>query len=131
MQLKLEQLDRFCRPCQWVTSTCVYYPEFQLYKKYILYTWNFSWHVYFTVKHETRIFAVEISRMKVIQKFSHFSRLAVRKMYGTNLSEIDKTLYQIVYHSRGNPRPPCGKSWESALSPVGQSKWTDNITMNY
>ena len=31
-------------------------------------------------------------------------------MYATNLSEIDKTLYQIAYHSRGNPRPPCGKS---------------------
>ena len=27
-------------------------------------------------------------------------------MYATNLSEIDRTLYQIVYHSRGNPRPP-------------------------
>ena len=26
-------------------------------------------------------------------------------MYATNLSEIDKTLYQIAYHSRGNPRP--------------------------
>ena len=50
-------------------------------------------------------------------------------LYATNLSEIDKTLYQIVYHSRGNPSPPCGKSWESAgtvLSPVGQSKWIDN-----
>ena len=42
------------------------------------YTWNFSQHVYFTVKHKTRIFAVEILRMKVIQKFSHFSRLATR-----------------------------------------------------
>ena len=52
-------------------------------------------------------------------------------MYTANLSEIDKTLYQIAYHSQGNPRPPCGKSWESVLSPVGQSKWTHDITMNY
>ena len=37
----------------------------------------------------------------------------VRVMYATNLIEIDKTLYQIVYYSRGNPRSPCGKSWES------------------
>ena len=72
--------------------------------------------------------------MKVIQKFSRFRALLqgyVRKMYAANLGEIDKTLYQIVYHSRGNPRPPCGKSWESVLSPVGQSKWTDNIIMPY
>ena len=39
-------------------------------------------------------------------------------MYATNLSEIGKTLYQVVYHSQGNPRPPCGKSWESVLSPA-------------
>ena len=68
---------------------------------------------------------VEISRMKVIQKFSCFRALLqsyVRKMYAINLSEIDKTLYQVVYHSGGNPRPPCGKSWESVLLPVGQSK---------
>ena len=100
----------------------------------IPYTWNFSRHVYFTVKYETRIFAVEISRMKVIQMFSRFSRLATRlctKMYAINLSEIDKTLYQIVYHSRGNPRPLCSKSWESVLLPVGQSKWIDIITMPY
>ena len=72
--------------------------------------------------------------MKVIQKFLRFLRLATwvcTKMYATNLSEIDKTLYQVVYHGRGNPRPPCGKSWESVLSPVGQSKWTDDITMPY
>ena len=42
------------------------------------YPWKFSRHVYFTVKHETRIFAVEISRMKVIQKFSRFSCLVTR-----------------------------------------------------
>ena len=56
--------------------------------KQILYTWNFSRHVYFTVKHETRIFAVEISRMKVIQNFRIFRALLqgyVRKMYATNL----------------------------------------------
>ena len=45
------------------------------YKDDILYTWNFSRHVYFMVKHETR---VEILRMKVIQKFSRFSHLATR-----------------------------------------------------
>ena len=69
---------------------------------YIPYTWNFSQQVYFTVKHETRIFVVEISQMKVIQKFSRFLRLVtgyVQKMFATNLSKIDKTLYQIVYHS--------------------------------
>ena len=101
----------------------------------IPYTWNFLWHVYFTDEHETRIFAVEIMQMKVIQKFRVICALLqgyVRKIYATNLSEIDKTLYQIAYHSQGNPRPPCGKSWESLLLPVGQSKWrTDNITMNY
>ena len=37
------------------------------------YTWNFSQHVYFTVKHGTRIFTVEISRMKVIQTFSRLA----------------------------------------------------------
>ena len=68
----------------------------------IPYTWNFSRHVYFTVEHETWIFAVEISRMKVIQNFSRFRALLqgyVRKMYATNLSEIDKTFYQIAYYS--------------------------------
>ena len=34
----------------------------------------------------------------------------------TILSEIDKAPYQIVYHSWGNPRSPCGNSWESVLS---------------
>ena len=55
------------------------------------------------VKHETRIFAVEILRMKVIQKFSHYCALLqgyVRKTYATNLSEIDITPYQIVYHAQ-------------------------------
>ena len=47
-----------------------------LYHNLIPYTWNFLRHVYFTVKHKTRIFVVEISRMKVIQRFSRFSRLA-------------------------------------------------------
>ena len=41
----------------------------------IPYTWNFLQHVYFTVKHETRIFAVEISQMKVIQNFHVFRAL--------------------------------------------------------
>ena len=94
------------------------------------YTWNFSRYVYFTVEHETRIFAVEISRMKPGHPkiFAFFAPSATRlctKMYATNLSEIDKTLYQIAYHSRGNPRPPCGKSWESVLSPVDQSVKVD------
>ena len=44
----------------------------------IPYTWNFSRYVYFTVEHEIRIFAVEISRMKVIQKFSRFSCLQLQ-----------------------------------------------------
>ena len=42
------------------------------------YIWKFLRHVYFTVEHETWIFVVEISRMEVIQKFSHFSCLATR-----------------------------------------------------
>ena len=47
--------------------------------------------------------------MKVIQKIRVFRALLqgyVRKMYATNLSEIDKTFYQIAYHSPGNPRAP-------------------------
>ena len=61
----------------------------------IPYTWKFSRHVYFTVKHETRIFAVKILRMKT-KSFCVFCALLqgyVRKMYATNLNEIDKTLY--------------------------------------
>ena len=68
---------------------------------------------------------------KIFRVFHALLQGYVQKIYATNLSEIDKTLYQIAYHSRGNPRPLCGKSWESVLLPVGQSKWTDNITMNY
>ena len=66
---------------------------------------------------------------KIFHIFRTLLQGYVRKIYATNLIEIDKTLYQIAYHSRGNPRPPCGKSWESVLSPVGQSKCTDNITI--
>ena len=71
---------------------------------------------------------------RLSKKFRVFRALLqgyVRKMYATNLSKIDKTFYQIAYHCRGNPRAPCGKSWESVLLPVGQVRWTDNITMNY
>ena len=50
--------------------------HFYQFAKFILYIWNFLWHVYSTVKHGIRIFVVEISQMKVIQKFSHFSCLA-------------------------------------------------------
>ena len=67
------------------------------------------------VKHETRIFTIEISRIKVIQNFLQLATRYVQKMYAPNLSETDKTLYQIAYHSQGNPRPPYGKSWESVL----------------
>ena len=76
------------------------------------YTWNFSWHVYFTVEHETRIFAVEGHPKNCAFFAPSAIQGYVRKVYATNLSEIDKTLYQIAYHSRGNPRPPCGKSWD-------------------
>ena len=63
--------------------------------------------------------------MKVILYFRVFRALVqgyVRKMYATNSSEIDKTFYQIAYHSQGNPiaRAPCGthygKSWESVAT---------------
>ena len=43
------------------------------------------------VKHGTRIFVVEISRMKFIQKFLCFSHHAM-KNYATILSELDKLL---------------------------------------
>ena len=45
------------------------------------YTQNFSWHVYFTVKHGTRIFVVEILRMKIIQKFLRFLCHATKNLY--------------------------------------------------
>ena len=48
---------------------------------YVPYTWNFSWHVYFTVEHETRIFAVEISRMKVLPKIFAFFTPCYKAMY--------------------------------------------------
>ena len=54
----------------------------------------FSQHVYYTVEHGTRIFAVEVSRIKVIQTFSHFSCVVcyILRIYTTVLSEIDKKL---------------------------------------
>ena len=48
---------------------------------HIPYTWNFSRHVYFTVEHETRIFAVEISRMKVHPKNFTFFVPCYKAMY--------------------------------------------------
>ena len=67
--------------CTWLCMVFEVYAYSSLasYIIHILYTWNFSWHVYFTVEHKTWIFAVEISRMKVIQKCSRFSRLATLK----------------------------------------------------
>ena len=52
----------------------------------------------------------------------------LQRIYATILSEIDKGPCQIVYHiySRGNPRPPCGKSWLRIITVVpvhGPSKW--------
>ena len=100
--------------------------------KVIPYTRNFSRHVYFMVKHGTKIFAVEISQMKVIQKFSCFSRHATKNLcYYFN--EIDKAPCQIVYHmySRGNPRPLCGKSWPRIITavPVGCQSGLEDTTM--
>ena len=40
----------------------------------------------------------------------------IQRTYTTILSEIDKAPYHVIYHSRGNPRPPYGKSWESVLA---------------
>ena len=54
----------------------------------------------------------------------------IRRIYTTVVSEIDKAPYQIVSHSWGNPRPPCGKSWESVLLWASQS-WLDDTTMPY
>ena len=52
----------------------------------------------------------------------------VRIIYATNLSNIDKAPYQIVYHSRGNlPRPPLwqllGISTVAAVRPVKVDWW--------
>ena len=98
--------------------------------KYIPYTGNFSRHVYFTVKHGTRIFAVENSRMKVIQKFSRFSHHATKNIC-YYLNEINKAPCQIVYHmySRRNPRPPCGKSCIITVMPVGHQSGLKDTTM--
>ena len=125
-QISIKFGDLMCQFCVCYSNIYMYKHETarnRLIGYLIPYTWNFSWHIYFTVEHETRIFVVEILRMKLSKNFRVFRALLqqgyVRKIYATNLSEIDKTLYQIAYHSRGNPRPPCGKSWESVLSPVG------------
>ena len=68
----------------------------EVYQK-IPYTWKFLWHVYSTVKCGTRIFAVEISWMKVTQTFL---RLAMwqQKIYISILSEMDRVCYKIIYH---------------------------------
>ena len=74
---------------------------------------------------EPGLFAAEISWMNVIQKFSPFLTI-----YATILSEIDKFACQIVYHlySRGNPRPPCGKSWLRIIT-VGHQSGLEDTTM--
>ena len=64
---------------------------------------------------------LKFCRWRLSKNFCIFHALLqgyVRKMYATNVSKIDKTLYQRAYHSQSNPRPPCSKSWESVLSPV-------------
>ena len=66
------------------------------YRNGILYARNFLQHVYFTVKHGNRIFAVEISRMKVIQKFSRFSCHATKNL--CYYFKRDRQSLQIVYH---------------------------------
>ena len=61
------------------------------------YTQNYSWYVYFTVKHGTGIFTVEISRMKVSKCFLMFRTLPhgyVHRNYTTTvLSKIDRAPY--------------------------------------
>ena len=99
------------------------------------YTQNFSRHVYFMVK-QPGFSRLKFRGSKLSKSFRASRALLhdyVRRIYATNLSEIDKAPHHIVYHSRGNPpRPPCGKSSESVLSPrCGQSKWTDDTTMPY
>ena len=55
-------------------------------------------YIYFTVKYGTRIFAIEILWMKVIQMFLHFCALLhgyIRRIYTYYyfLSEIDRAPY--------------------------------------
>ena len=57
----------------------------------------------------------------------------LRRIYATILNEIDKASYQIVYHmySRGNPRPPYGKSWPRIITvvPVGRQSGLKDTSM--
>ena len=96
---------------------------------------EFLRHVYSQLSMELGFSWLKFLGWRLSKRFCTFRTLLqgyVWRIYATNLSEIDKAPYQIVYHSRSNPpRPPCGMSWESVLSPVGQSKWTDDITMPY
>ena len=60
-------------------------------------------------------------------------RAMLRRINATILSEIDKASCQIVYqmYSRGNPRPPCGKSWSRIITvmPVGRESGLEDIAM--
>ena len=91
----------------------------------IPYTQNFSQHVYFTVKHGTRIFMVEILQMKIIQKFSCFSCLATW-LYMKNLHYYFKRDRQ---SSLPNNIPQSRQSWTSPVESLenqyyrGPSKW--------
>ena len=63
---------------------------------------------------------VEISRMKVIQTFSHFHTLPhgyIQRIYITNLSEIDRALYITVEAILDLPVANLGNTIMS------QSKW--------
>ena len=86
----------------------------------------FSQHVYYTVEHGTRFFAAEVSRIKVIQTFLHFSCVVcyILRIYTSVLSKIYKAPYQIVYHSRCNSRLPCGNSWEYCRGAVNVGSLT-------
>ena len=48
----------------------------------------------------------------------------VGRINPTIVNKIDKAPNQIIYHSRSNSRPPCGKSWEYHRGPVKMSSMT-------
>ena len=57
----------------------------------------------------------------------------LQRIYDTILREINKAPCQIVYnmYSRGNPRPPCDKSWPRLITvlPVGHQNVLEDTTM--
>ena len=72
------------------------------------------------VKYGTRIFAVEILQIKVIQMFSHFHTLPhgyIRRIYVAILSEIGRALYITVEAIIDLPVANLGNAI------MGQSKW--------